>query len=120
MPDHDRDHVIQMERHHGCPAGWGYANNLHSAGTPGEVVTPILLPWIKQPNLLASKRINRIYPRALEPVTHVAGEPEIVFIVGAPIGPWKDVVDFQWREYVTLRALAIPAPMAGLYADARS
>jgi hypothetical protein len=84
------------------------------------VIIPILLSWIKQPHILASKRINRIDPRALEPVTHAAGEPEIVFIVGAAVGFWKDVVDFQWGEYVTLRALAIPAPMISLHADARS
>jgi len=83
------------------------------------VVNPILSPWIKQPNTLASQRINRVHPRALEPVTYAACEPEIIFIIGATVGPWKDVVDFQWREDVTLRALAISASMVSLYTDAR-
>jgi len=54
---HD-ERVVHPQRHHGRPTDRGRAFDFRSVETPGEVILPVLLPWMEQGRRFLCERVN--------------------------------------------------------------
>jgi len=84
------------------------------------MVRPLLLPRLKQAYVFARNRVRSIHTITLESVAHAACKPKVLLLVRPAACDWGKVVKFERRKDMSLRTLAVSAPIIGLSANTSS
>jgi hypothetical protein len=94
--------MIELESNNCCPATGSPSNDASPIFAPQKVSGPVLVSRIKQSHPSACIEISGMRLRRLEPITHPAGEPQIVFLISSAMGLWNNMVNLQLPENVLL------------------
>jgi hypothetical protein len=65
--------AIQVKLTNGCPSCWSQPNEMKAIGVPGEVLMPIVLPWMEERNRPTCSRIGRISFVVFGSITSLTG-----------------------------------------------
>lgn len=114
---YNNERVVELECLDGGPPARRQANDLRAVFTPGKVLTPTLLPRVKQRNFLTSFRVDTLPFRLLVPVTRRARQARILSGGHSPVGTRNNVVNLALEAAEPYRGLAILAAVIGSLAD---
>jgi hypothetical protein len=101
-PDHDSDHVVELQSHNRCASTGGTSDNSCSVLAPHEMPRPTLTTRVKQANAATCRWIACVCLRSLVAIAHPAGESEVILIIRPASCLWDNMIDFERPQDVSL------------------
>src|SRR6185369_2103281 len=74
---------IQIEFPDCGPARWSQPDEVQVIGRPSEMLAPVVITWMKKQDSAARRWIYSVRLIGFRPVASLAGERQVVFVVGA-------------------------------------
>lgn len=113
-PNHNRNHMVQLERQDGCTTTYGTPDDSCPIRAPLEVSRPVLLAWVKESDTPTRDRVARGSLSSFEAITHPTREPKVLLFVRTTSRFRDDMVDFQQAKDILLSTVAISTPIPRL------
>jgi hypothetical protein len=99
--------VIQSDGNYSGTTTDSQANNFRSIFTPGKMLVPFLLTWMKKSDSFSALGVYSLCFSPFVLITQLTSQAQVVFNISAAFGSRYNMIDLKYTHHVVLMAQTI-------------